>query len=67
MKTGSGSRMACLSSPLASRGVEGRAIFTPGTWLHSDSTDHEWVDPSCPPAPLFPRNTQGTGNCPPDM
>ena len=66
-KTGSLSRIAVLSNPLASYGVDGIAIFRPGTEANIDSTAHECVEPSCPPAPLLPRNTIGQENCPPDM
>src|SRR3989304_3743032 len=52
--TGSSSRMALLSSPLASAGVAGVTTLSPGTWANIASRFCEWVEAGWgpPPRPL---------------
>ena len=58
--TGSSSRMADFSSPLASAGVPGATTFRPGKWAQMASGVCEWVAPSCRPPPPTVRRTMGT-------
>jgi len=65
--TGLLSRMADLSSPLASADVAGATTLRPGMWASHASQAWECWDDSCRAAPFGPRNTIGIGICPPDM
>ena len=65
--TGSSSRMADLSRPFASAGVEGATTFSPGTCAYQHSSDCECWAASWWAAPPGPRTTIGILNCPPDM
>ena len=65
--TGLSSRIAALSSPLASSGVEGTATSSPGTWRYIASRQCEWVGPSWCPAPWGILTTSGTFTWPPNM
>jgi hypothetical protein len=53
------SRIADLSSPFASPGVEGATIFSPGTPSSQDTGVCEWIAPNRPPAPHAERITIG--------
>ncbi len=44
--TGLSSRMAALSNPFPSAGVDGAATSSPGMWRKSASNECEWVGPS---------------------
>ena len=65
--TGSSSRMALLSRPLASYGVEGATTLRPGTLAYQASSDCECCAESWWAAPPGPRKTIGILNWPPDM
>ena len=65
--TGLSSRIAALSSPLASAAVLGTATSRPGTCRYQDSSECEWVGPSWWPAPCGIRITSGTFTWPPNM
>ena len=65
--TGLSSRMAALSRPLASAGVDGTATSRPGTCRKKASKECEWVGPSWWPAPCGMRITSGTFAWPPNM
>src|SRR6185369_4746303 len=61
--TGFSSRIACLSRPLASPGVEGQAILSPGTEWNQPIGVCEWIAPKRPPAPTTDSTTSGTLAC----
>ena len=65
--TGSSLRMADAISPTTSAGVEGAAIFSPGTASAQFSTDCECCAPNPSPPPLAVRTTSGTVTWPPVM
>ena len=66
--TGSSSRMAAASSPNASAGPAGEAIFRPGTVMAQFSTDWPcWLPNPSPPEPFAPRSTSGRLTWPPVM
>ena len=65
--TGSSSRMADFSKPLASAGVAGVTTLSPGTWAYHASNAWECCAASWSAAPLGPRITIGTPTWPPDM
>jgi hypothetical protein len=67
MTTGLSSRIAALSSPFASYGVEGIATFRPGTWLGHACSDCECCAADRRDAPIVARMTIGTFHLPPDM
>ena len=60
--TGSLSRIAVRSSPLASYGVDGITTLSPGTWVKNASTDCEWYSAPWTPPPYGARTTIGTAN-----
>ena len=64
--TGSSSRIAAASRPLASAQVAGATTFSPGTWAYQTSRFCEWVADSCWPPPPGVRITSGTLTWPPD-
>jgi len=57
--TGSSSRIAALSSPLASAALEGMITLSPGTALYHASKLCECCAPLGPPAPHIVRMTRG--------
>ena len=67
-------KLECVTPP-STPGVKDVTVTTPDNqsaqardgFTYSDSTDVLCVAASCPAAPLGPRNTIGTLNCPPDM
>src|SRR3954467_7291966 len=61
--TGLSSRIAALSSPLASAGVDGQTIFSPGTPCNQLIGTWEWMAPKRPPPPMAERTTSGTLAC----
>ena len=65
--TGSLSRIADLSRPLASWAVAGQTTFTPGWLAQIDSGVWEWVAPTLVPPLAGPRMTSGQLISPPDM
>ena len=65
--TGSSSRMAAISSPLASYGVEGTATLSPGTWVKIEYRLWECWLAARMPAPHMVRITIGTLALPPNM
>jgi hypothetical protein len=65
--TGLSSRMALLSSPLASAGVAGITTLSPGMWAYQLSNAWECCEASCNADPPGPRNTAGTPTWPFDM
>ncbi|PKV99881.1 hypothetical protein ATK30_0874 [Amycolatopsis echigonensis] len=65
--TGSSSRIAAASRPLASAGVAGASTFRPGTWAYQTSRFCECVAASCCPPPPGVRITSGTLTCPPNI
>ena len=65
--TGSLSRMEVLSKPLAKYGLDGTTTFRPGVLAYQFSKFCECCELSIPALPVGPRNTMGTGYCPPDM
>ena len=65
--TGSWSRIAALSKPLASYTVLGTITFKPGQLAYQLSNACEWVAPSWPALAVGPRNTIGIVNCPADI
>ncbi len=67
MTTGLSSRMAVFINPLASYGPDGRATFSPGTWLTHACSDCECCAAERRVAPSVVRNTIGTLILPPDM
>ena len=66
MTTGFGSRMALLSNPLASAGVDGMTTFSPGQWASQASRLCECWQPAPNPAPAFMRTTSGKLDLPPE-
>ena len=60
--TGSSSRIAALSRPLASYTVLGTTTFRPGQLAYQLSNACEWVAPSWPALAVGPRNTIGIVN-----
>ena len=64
---GLSSRIALLSSPLASFGFAGITTFRPGMCAHSASVDWLCCAASMCAEPPGPRNTTGSVNCPPDI
>ena len=58
--TGSSSRIAALSSPLASAALEGMITLRPGTALYHASKFWECWAPLGPPAPHIVRITSGS-------
>ena len=50
---------------MASAGVAGVTIFSPGTPMNQDAGICEWMAPNRPPAPTTDRKTSGTGTCSP--
>ena len=67
MTTGLSSRIAVFQSPLASKGVDGRATFSPGTWLTQACRLWLCCAAERRVAPRVVRTTIGTFNLPPDM
>merc|ERR1719223_860967 len=65
--TGLGSRIAAASRPLASSQLYGERTLRPGTLEYHAAKHWECCAPTPAAAPLGPRNTIGTGDCPPDM
>src|SRR5579863_8708701 len=65
--TGFSSRIAVLSRPLASYGVEGNTTFNPGAWLNQACSDCECCAAERRVAPSVVRITMGTRQWPPDM
>ena len=65
--TGSSSRIAAVSSALASAGVAGATTFRPGTCAYQTSMFCEWVAASCCPPPPGVRITMGTETWPPNI
>ena len=63
--TGLSSRIAERSSPLASAGVAGVTIFSPGTPMNQETGTCEWIAPNRPPPPTIDRITSGTRTCSP--
>ena len=61
--TGLSSRIACLSRLLASLGVDGQAILSPGTEWNQPIGVCEWIAPKRPPAPTTESTTSGTLAC----
>ncbi len=60
--------MAAASSPNASAGPAGAAIFRPGTVIAQFSTDWPcWLPNPSPPEPFAPRSTSGRLTWPPVM
>ena len=53
--------MACTIKPLASAGVAGQAILSPGQWAKKPSGFCEWKGPPEKPPPEGSRTTIGTG------
>ena len=53
--------MAWIRSPLASAGVAGQAILSPGQWAKKPSGFWEWNGPPEKPPPDGSRTTIGTG------
>src|SRR5690606_16304199 len=64
MTTGSSSRTAAFSSPLASAGVAGVASLRPGKCAYEASSACECCAASCSAAPVGPRKTIGHLNLP---
>ena len=67
ISTGSSLRIALAISPTTSSGVDGAAIFSPGTASAQFSTACECWAPKPSPPPLAVRITSGTVTCPPVM
>ena len=65
--TGSSLRIAEAIRPTTSAGVDGAAIFRPGTVNAQFSTACECWAPKPSPPPLAVRTTSGTVTCPPVM
>ena len=65
--TGSSSRIAALSRPFASRGLDGATTLRPGTWANQPSKLCECWAVSWLPAPLGVRMTSGQPASPPNM
>ena len=65
--TGLSSRIALLSRPFASLGVDGITTTSPGTWAYQLSNACECWAATCAAAPEGPRITSGQRICPPDM
>ena len=65
--TGLSSRIAALSSPLASAGVPGETTLRPGICANQLSHACECCAPNCSAEPLGPRNTIGILYCPLDI
>ena len=65
--TGSSLRIADAIRPITSAGVDGAAIFRPGTVSAQFSTDWECWAPKPRPPPLAVRTTSGTVTWPPVM
>ena len=65
--TGLSSRIALFNIPFASRGVEGIATTSPGTWAYQLSSAWECWAATWAAAPEGPRITIGQRTWPPDM
>ena len=64
--TGSLSRMAWISRPLASYGVDGTTTFSPGMWVKA-GTGTGVLRGGAQPAPYMVRMTTGVTALPPNM
>ena len=65
--TGSLSRMDVFNNPFASAGLLGTTTFKPGQLAYQFSNAWLCWEESCPAEAVGPRNTIGTGYCPPLM
>ena len=65
--TGSSSRIAWISSPLASYGFDGAATFSPGTWVNTGSRLWLCCAAARSPAPHIVRIVTGVTAFPPNM
>ena len=65
--TGSSQRIADLSSPLLSAGVDGMTTTRPGMCVYHDSSDWECWAADERHMPTGSRATSGTFDCPPNM
>ena len=65
--TGSRSRIASISRPLASYGLEGSTTFRPGMWVKIGYSACECCAAAFMPAPYMVRMTIGVSALPPNM
>ena len=65
--TGSSSRIAEVSRPFASAGVDGMTTLSPATCVNQASSDFECCAALPRPEPPCVRTTSGTRACPPNM